>query len=241
MRPCCAERGGEWWPGEGQATAEELLASLAEGWTLFVRHAERFDERIGGVADEFRRAFQRPIDVQLFCTPAQSEGFGWHYDAEEVFLLQTAGRKRYRLRKNTVHPWPLLEGMPEDLGYARERTPTMEVTLAAGDWLYIPSGYWHTTHALETSISLSVGVLARTAVDLVAMLKETLAESLLWRQRLPLVTDWSGCDGTLAKERLRPILTQLAKDLGQTLASEGFLERVVAASRTAISEPPGER
>ena len=40
--------------------------------------------------------------VQLFVTPAETHGFSWHYDAEEVFIVQTAGVKDYLLRENTV-------------------------------------------------------------------------------------------------------------------------------------------
>ena len=37
------------------------------------------------------RDFAAPVDVHLYCTPAGQPGFGWHYDAEDVFVLQTAG------------------------------------------------------------------------------------------------------------------------------------------------------
>src|SRR5204862_57834 len=125
------------------------------------------------------------IDVHVYCAPGASPGFGWHYDAEDVFILQTVGSKEWWLRKNTVNPWPLVEALPADMRYPREIMPVLRCHLLAGDWLYIPAGYWHRTQAGEESISLSVGVLAATAVDVYDFLRREVLASLRWRKRLP--------------------------------------------------------
>ena len=44
------------------------------------------------------------IDIHVHCTPAGEHGFGWHYDAEEVFIVLIQGRKEFAVRKNTVNP-----------------------------------------------------------------------------------------------------------------------------------------
>ncbi len=83
------------------------------------------------------------------CLPRRpgTPGFSWHYDAEDVFIIQTAGEKEYSLRKNTVNPWPLEETLPADMQYERELMPLMRVLLRGGDLLYIPCGYWHKAEA----------------------------------------------------------------------------------------------
>jgi ribosomal protein L16 Arg81 hydroxylase len=231
-------RRGEWWPDspspslspEGRGVAErpaadELRRSLADGWTIFVRHAERYHGPLGELADEFRAAFQAPIDIHFFCTPAATEGFGWHYDVEDVFILQTQGSKKYCLRKNTVNPWPLVETTPDDLSYEAERSLVMECVLKAGDWLYIPPGYWHAARAEERSISLSVGVMSPTAIDLLELLRPMLVASLRWRQRLPLTSELSGLSAKETRERLREIFADLGQDLAKRLASDELVER----------------
>src|SRR5262249_27039897 len=148
---------------------------LAEGCTLGIRHAEKHDPGLARLAEGFRRDFASPVDVHLYCTPAGRPGFGWHYDAEDVFLLQTQGTKEWFLRKNTVNPWPLAEPPPADMRYRLELMPLLRVTLAAGDWVYIPCGYWHRTEAgSEESISLSVGVRSPSAVDVYDYLRRQL-------------------------------------------------------------------
>src|SRR5690242_20522701 len=134
-----AGRAGQRWPG-ARIVPENARQIVDEGYTLGIRHAQRHDSALAGLAAEFEMAFGGKVDIHLYCTPAGEPGFGWHYDAEEVFILQTAGSKQWRLRKNTVHPWPLIEAIPSDQRYEREIMPVMQCNLSSGDWLYIPGG-----------------------------------------------------------------------------------------------------
>jgi ribosomal protein L16 Arg81 hydroxylase len=217
-------RRGEWWPGGERPGPDDLRRSLAEGWTIFVRHAERLHPPLAELARSFQCAFEAPIDVHFFCTPAETEGFGWHYDVEDVFIVQTHGSKLYRLRKNTVNPWPLVETTPDDLSYEAERSIGMECRLNAGDWLYIPPGYWHAAKAGELSISLSIGVMSATAIDLLEVLRPLLVESLRWRQRLPLTSELGALSPAEARDRLQSVFRGLGHDLAKQLDSATFLE-----------------
>lgn len=71
----------------------------------------------------------------------------------------------YELRKNTVNPLPLEETTPEDMHYEREIMPLWKCTLSPGDWLYIPSGYWHRAKAVTSSTSIALGVKPVTGID----------------------------------------------------------------------------
>ena len=212
-----AGRQGEVWPGADPASAAEAQALLAQGYTLGIRHAERHGGELAALAAEFRADFAAEVNVHLYCTPGGQPGFGWHYDAEDVFILQTAGSKEWSLRKNTVNPWPLVETIPADMRYGRELMPLQRTNLAAGDWLYIPAGYWHRTEAAEESISLSIGLASPTAIDLFDFLRRRLLDSLRWRQRLPT----PGKAGPWSDEELismyREVLAGLTQDLGREM------------------------
>jgi 50S ribosomal protein L16 3-hydroxylase len=195
-----------------------------------VRHAELLSPDIDSLARVFRGAFHAPVDVQAYATPAGSFGFSWHYDAEDVFIFQCAGEKEYWLRKNTVNPWPLEETLPADMRYEREIMPLMRVMLRAGDLLYIPCGYWHRAQATdfgETSISLAVGVMSLSAMDVFALLRSELLQSIIWRQRLPVSDDPQSNHSVRTRDTLRNILEQLASDVSSSLRSATFLERVM--------------
>src|SRR5690606_12139770 len=173
----------------------------------------------------------------------------WHYDAEDVFIVQTAGRKEYSLRKNTVNPWPLVETIPDDMRYERELMPMMRVELRAADWLYIPCGYWHKADALpdaDAAISLAIGVMAPAAVDLLEFLRPRLLSSLLWRQRLPTLGDAAPDGGKDVDRQLQDVCAMLADELARILRNEHlpqqFLEwqrqRPAAASVDPLPETP---
>jgi ribosomal protein L16 Arg81 hydroxylase len=215
-------------------TAAESLSR--EGYTVLVRHAERHHAGIGKLAESLHEDFSAPVDVQLYATPAGRHGFGWHFDAEDVFILQTGGTKQYSLRKNTVHPWPLVESIPQDMGYSAEIMPLMRVVLAAGDWLYVPCGYWHKAEAgatAETAISLACGVMSPAAVKVLEVARSYLPSSLIWRQRLPVAGAATSASDDELRAQLRDLLAQLADDLGHTLRDERFVQSVLDQLRSA--------
>ena len=116
-------RRGQLHPGQGAPAFEEAKRLHGEGFTITVRSAERSDPDLAKLAAEFRADFQAPVNIHLYCTPAGEHGFGWHYDVEDVFILQCEGSKDYSLRKNTVNPWPVLDTMPRDLQFELEGSP----------------------------------------------------------------------------------------------------------------------
>ena len=225
-------REGHPWPGPPVNSKAIGETALAEGYTLCLRHADRHDPLLAKLAADFQAAFLAPIDVHVYCTPAERPGFGWHYDAEDVFILQTEGTKDWWLRKNTVNPWPLVETIPADMRYEREIMPAMHCTLAAGDWLYIPAGYWHRTSAPQVSTSLSIGILSPTGIDLIDSLRRDLLQDLRWRQRLPVLgSAQEKSDDELLAE-CTPLIAELASDLQRKLLSPRFLREFLAARRS---------
>jgi ribosomal protein L16 Arg81 hydroxylase len=214
-------RAGEQCAGARPRSLEEAAALSRERHTMVVRHAERQHAGLGQLARTFEQIFGGPVDIQMFATPAGEAGFSWHYDAEDVFILQTTGEKEYSLRKNTVNPWPLEETLPADMRYEREIMPMMRVTLKAGDLLYIPCGYWHKADAsasAEPALSLAVGVMSRSAMEVFDWLRPRLFESMLWRQRLPIVGEASPLGAEELESAYRELCVQLGLDLAKRLS-----------------------
>nr|WP_295902254.1 cupin domain-containing protein [uncultured Bdellovibrio sp.] len=143
----------------GTLSKEQFLHGFKNNRTLLVRHAEHAHPVTRMIAYDFQSFFQCPIDLQVYCTPAQQEGFEWHYDLDDVFVIQTFGEKEFRLRKNTTTPRPLDRKASQREYFLREPpAPEIRCWLKAGDWLYIPAGYWHKAQAMTDSIHLSIGV-----------------------------------------------------------------------------------
>lgn len=140
---------------------DELRGYLRLGVGLCVRHAERCHPALRAVADAFDVDLGA-AQVQLFVTPGETHGFGWHYDDEDVFIAQTAGVKDYYFRANTVAADRAAHGSVFGC-YAEETSPLCTATLCPGDFLYVPARWWHMAMCRETSLSVSVGVRPRDA------------------------------------------------------------------------------
>jgi hypothetical protein len=252
-----ATRAGQWYAGPPITQLEAVRALLDDGHTLFIRHAERRHAGLAELAAAFECTFRGPVNVHVFVTPAAQSGFSWHYDAEDVFIIQTQGAKEYSLRKNTVNPWPLEETLPADMQYERELMPLMRVLLHPGDLLYIPCGWWHKAEARasssdfnpsttndglkpalrapgEAAISLAIGVMSRSAIDVYDFLRRRLVQSLVWRQRLPL-PDAAQISGVELEAAYRHLFAQLADDLAKTLADP----RLVREFLDQFEQPKG--
>lgn len=211
-------KAGSRWEGHCPPAPDQARRLFDEGYTILVRHAERCHPRLAELATAFEHEFCADIDIHVYCTPANQHGFGWHYDAEDVFILQTSGNKEYSLRKNTVNPWPVVEALPHDMRYEREIMPLSKCLLNAGDWLYIPHGYWHKAEAKDAAFSLAVGVMSPSALDLLDFVRRRLPESIRWRQRLPVVRAAAADDERLAEAS--ELFAELGADLAKLLRSE---------------------
>jgi hypothetical protein len=113
------------------------------------------------------------VQANAYYTPASAQGFAVHHDTHDVFCLQVEGEKRW-----LVYP-PVLELPLKNQKYVPEMgepsEPVLDVTMQAGDTLYLPRGWLHQAMTSEAaSLHLTVGVNVATWHDAV---REALDES----------------------------------------------------------------
>ena len=138
---------------------EEARALMRAGVSVVVRSAERHEPGLRTLADGFEAALPGEVHVQVYATPAATNSYGWHYDFEDVFIAQTAGVKDYYFRQNSVARDARLGDQLDFTSVRQETSPIYQSRLIAGDWLYIPSTWWHLVKCAEDSLSISVGVM----------------------------------------------------------------------------------
>jgi ribosomal protein L16 Arg81 hydroxylase len=134
------------------------------------------------------------VDVNVYMTPANSQGFPTHVDHEDVFILQVGGSKEWFIYE-ADYPWPLerLSYVKEQGGFStglrdESRLRLAErVLLQTGDFLYIPRGYPH--HAVTSgfpSLHLTIGIHPTYWLDVArAALEMAAGEQPLLRRALP--------------------------------------------------------
>jgi ribosomal protein L16 Arg81 hydroxylase len=134
--------------------------------------------------------------------------------------------------------------MPGDMPYDHETSPLrLTCRLEAGDWLYIPSGWWHIAHTQAESIHLSIGVLPVVRLKLFEFLTQRLARFPFWCQRLA----WVQADETddlvprdPDKQLWEDMRAQLNSLLAQEQTFDDFMAYLVDTKRTPRGESPAD-
>ena len=145
-----------------QVSDDRLLQLFAEGSTLVLQGLHRTWPALVDYSQALAAELGHPVQVNAYVTPPQSTGFDDHYDVHDVFVLQVAGQKHWRIRP-PVRPSPLRDdpwdGHREQVRAAAARSPLIEAALRPGDALYLPRGYLHAATALgDVSTHLTIGI-----------------------------------------------------------------------------------
>jgi ribosomal protein L16 Arg81 hydroxylase len=142
-------------PRDRRGTQQLMKQNLG----VVVRKAERHHADLAELARSFARDLPGEVHVQLYVTPAGTQTFGWHFDVEDVFIVQTEGIKDYYMRANTVTDSRVIEPYPDFSLVRSETSALLSARLIPGDWLYIPSRWWHLVRSHEDALSISIGVI----------------------------------------------------------------------------------
>ena len=100
-------------------------------------------------------------------------GVGPHVDSYDVFLLQIAGRRRWRVGR--ADATRLRDDVP--LKMLADFAPRQDWLLEPGDMLYLPPGWAHDGIAVGACLTASIGFRAPLAGELAADVLQRLAEA----------------------------------------------------------------
>jgi ribosomal protein L16 Arg81 hydroxylase len=173
------------------------------------------------------------VHANAYITPGHAAGFPSHYDAHEVLVLQIAGKKRWQINEPTIK-LPLSEELFRPEGFIPGARLT-EFELEAGDLLYLPRGYIHSTMTSEShSAHVTIGINVYTWLDLVRTCVPATAPSEELRGALP--------PGFATRSELRPVLTRQLQQILSRLSIAGdhnqtfdqFVLRALAAKQRAL-------
>jgi lysine-specific demethylase/histidyl-hydroxylase NO66 len=172
-----------------QVADDKVLAEFAAGATVVLQGLHRTWPPLQAFAVALSSQLGHPLQINAYVTPPKSKGFAAHYDVHDVFVLQFAGRKHWRIHA-PVWPAPLRD-QPWDLHKAEvaaraAEVPLIENVLECGDALYLPRGYIHAAASLgEISGHLTIGIHPVTRHTLAAEVFAALGEDVELRRSLP--------------------------------------------------------
>jgi len=176
-----------------QAADDKVLAALADGATLVLQALHRTWPPLVEFGSALAGDLGHPVQINAYVTPPQNQGFAPHYDVHDVFVLQVAGRKQWRIHEPVVRA-PLDDDAWENhraaVAARADEAPLIDTVLEPGDALYLPRGTIHSAVALgETSIHLTVGVHPVSRYQLVRHLLELAQDDPELRTSLPMGVD----------------------------------------------------
>jgi len=168
-------RSGERWsvrPGPLPRRALPPLATPA--WTLLVQGVDLHDERAHRLLARFRFVADARLDDVMVSYASDGGGVGPHVDSYDVFLLQLAGRRRWRVGRADAAR--LRDDVP--LKMLASFAPHDDWVLDPGDMLYLPPGWGHDGTAVGACLTASIGFRAPLAGSLAADVLQRLGESV---------------------------------------------------------------
>ncbi|QEI05592.1 cupin domain-containing protein [Pigmentiphaga aceris] len=152
-----------------------LPPAREDGWTLLVQGLNLHVDAAADLMAQFRFIPDARLDDVMVSIATNGGGVGPHFDNYDVFLLQGAGRRRWRIGKQK--DLSLVPGVP--LKLLQNFQPTEEFVLEAGDMLYLPPHYAHDGIAEgDDCMTLSIGFRSPSAAEMAQGMLELAAEDM---------------------------------------------------------------
>jgi 50S ribosomal protein L16 3-hydroxylase len=170
-----APRGGApsgWQLKHGPFARRALPALNQPGWTLLVQGVDLHSDAARELLNLFRFVPDARLDDLMISYASDGGGVGPHFDSYDVFLLQAAGKRRWRIGRQK--DLALQAGVPLKILDHFEPEETYE--LEAGDMLYLPPGYAHDGLAVGECMTCSIGFRAPGRGEVAVELLQRLAE-----------------------------------------------------------------
>jgi hypothetical protein len=238
---------------DGHATSRQVASLLDRGYSCQFYQPQRYVDGLYELNAAFEEVFGGLAGASAYLTPANSQALAPHHDDVEVFVLQTEGRKKWKLYR------PLVELAGEhssDLAEDQIGEPWQELTVEEGDLLYFPRGVIHQACTDEEKFSTHVTISVYQhntwanflEVALPRVIRQAFDSDVAFRKGLPVgylnyVGTQFPADSTEAKEfaaTCKKLVSQLAAHVGekdlQEAADEAALD--VLANRLP---PPSEK
>ncbi|WP_020209233.1 cupin domain-containing protein [Gilvimarinus chinensis] len=171
------------WQLENGPFDEERFHSLPESdWTLLVQAVDQLVPEVHALLQQFRFLPSWRLDDVMVSYAPTGGSVGPHFDYYDVFLLQGAGTREWKIGQACDSFSDTLDGTP--LKILKNFEPQQTFICKPGDILYIPPGvaHWGTAQDNEC-ITYSIGFRAPSVADILCDFSQEVASTLTNDQR----------------------------------------------------------
>jgi ribosomal protein L16 Arg81 hydroxylase len=210
-----------------------LERQFAQGATLIIQHADEFCPRLRCLTNALEATLGWHSEVEVIAGSGTSNGLPIHVDANDCLVFQITGTKRWRfyeptrfapLKSSKIFPrrydvLPAPQPNPDK--------PALTVEVDAGDFVYIPRGWWHVVEPLPgPCLSLNPTVYSATVQDLLCWVVDELSIEEVYRTHIP-------SDNQSQQAILQDAMSALARRLNPET-----IEKYRAFLANEMEEPP---
>lgn len=151
---------------DGRVIGSAVTELYLGGATIILPQLHESMPRLGALCRALERVLSCHTQTNIYLTPPGNQGFSTHYDNHDVFVLQLSGAKHWRIYGTPIDIPYRGEGFT--LGQHDPGPITDDMTLTAGDCLYLPRGVMHDAPNAgdAPSLHITVGLITRTWADL---------------------------------------------------------------------------
>ena len=146
----------------------ELLQDFLDGGSAIINRIDRVWPSIGRLCASLRAVFMHVFAV-MYLTPRDSRAVPPHTDDQDVFILQLAGTKIWKIYGSPIElPYSSeqlgkFEPIPASLWETELREPQITTELKPGSVLYLPRGCVHEARATSEESSLHITLTVQTS------------------------------------------------------------------------------
>ena len=169
------QEGRRWHLRPGPLPRRALPPLSRPCWTLLLQGLDLHLDAAHEMLRRFRFVPDARLDDLMLSYASDGGGVGPHIDSYDVFLLQVAGRRRWRIGRCERPEWR--DDVP--LKMLRRFDVEQDWVLERGDMLYLPPGWAHEGSAVGGDcMTASIGYRAPTTSELVRALLDRLGDGL---------------------------------------------------------------
>ena len=179
--------------GDGPTRVDDVWARYGEGCSIRLSWPQRHSDALWSMIVQLEELFGSGGGANAYLTPPGAQGFAPHYDDIDAFVVQVEGEKSWRLYGPRSDEEILPRYSSGNLDAATLGPLIAEVTLRAGELLYLPRGCVHqAVSGTEPSLHVTLSLGRQHAwcdlleVGVGAALEMATASNVQWRETLPL-------------------------------------------------------
>ena len=227
----------------GSVPLDRLYGAFATGETIRLEAIQLSWPPVAALVADMAGALAAEANVNLYMTPANSQGLPLHFDTHDVFVVQVDGAKDWYVYEPEVELPVETRSYLEHLGAVGQTgvvtgSPRLieRRTLHTGDLLYMPRGFPHKAITGDRhSVHLALAMKTRNWIDLVKTAVELLCiDRPEFRRALPP----GFMDDPEIREGMRRSFAQMMQACAEETSFDAALAAVMRYEVMSRSYPP---